>query len=353
MKILVIQKKRIGDVLTSTVIFEALKQKYPDSELHYLIYENALPVVENNIFVDKIIVLNEETRKGKLKFLKFLFYIRKQKYSVVVDAYGKPNSVIIGWFSGAKIKIGFDKIYSRVLYSHSLVRNQISFSNATKAIEHRLLLLKPLGIDFSEISPKIYLTDNEIAGAKAVMSGAGLDLNLPIVMISALGSSQGKTYPLAYLATVLDWISEFDIQILLNYLPFQKNEIATLLTFCKPETRIKIFEEFYEQDLRKFLAITSLCKAMIGNEGGATNMSKALNIPTFSIYSPNVKKQDWSYFENQTTILSVHIDDYLVGEEQEIVHEMYETQNISAILNKFKPELFKSKLTDFLKFNLK
>ena len=185
------------------------------------------------------------------------------------------------------------------------------------------------------------------------MSGAGLDLNLPIVMISALGSSQGKTYPLAYLATVLDWISEFDIQILLNYLPFQKNEIATLLTFCKPETRIKIFEEFYEQDLRKFLAITSLCKAMIGNEGGATNMSKALNIPTFSIYSPNVKKQDWSYFENQTTILSVHIDDYLVGEEQEIAHKMYETQNISAILNKFKPELFKSKLTDFLKFNLK
>jgi heptosyltransferase-2 len=38
MKVLVIQKKRIGDVLTSTIIFEALKEKFPNSELHYLVW---------------------------------------------------------------------------------------------------------------------------------------------------------------------------------------------------------------------------------------------------------------------------------------------------------------------------
>ena len=48
MKVLVIQKKRIGDVLTSTIIFEALKEKFPNSELHYLIYANAIDVVKNN-----------------------------------------------------------------------------------------------------------------------------------------------------------------------------------------------------------------------------------------------------------------------------------------------------------------
>ena len=107
MKILVIQKKRIGDVLTSTIILEALKERFPNAELHYLVYENSYAVVKNNKFIDKIVVLDEKSRKGKLAFLTFLFKIRKDNYDIVIDAYGKPNSVILAWFSGAKKTISF------------------------------------------------------------------------------------------------------------------------------------------------------------------------------------------------------------------------------------------------------
>ena len=352
MKILVIQKKRIGDVLTSTVIFEALKQKYPQSELHYLIYENAIPVVLNNPFIDKIIILNEATRKGKRNFLRFLFQIRNEKYNAIIDAYGKPNSVLIGWFSGAKIKVTFDKLYARLFYSHSMIRNDASFSNATKAIEHRLLLLQPLGIDFSEISPKIFLTPQEIKEAKSRLKDAGLNVDKAIVMISALGSGPEKTYPLLFLAEVLNQIAAYDVQILLNYLPFQKPEIHQLLGFCSEQTKVKIFSDFYESDLRKFLAITNQCAALIGNEGGATNMSKALNVPTFSIYSPFVKKLDWSYFENQTTIVSVHVDDFLNDHETAMPVKVLNKPTYQEVYARFKPQLFQAILTDFLNFNL-
>ena len=81
MKILVIQKKRIGDVLTSTILLEALKEKFPQSELHYLIYPESLAVVENNLFYDKLIILDKQTQKNRFKFISFLFKIRKEKYS--------------------------------------------------------------------------------------------------------------------------------------------------------------------------------------------------------------------------------------------------------------------------------
>lgn len=337
MKILVIQKKRIGDVLTSTILLEALKEKFTKSELHYLIYPNSLAVVENNPFLNKLIILDEATKKSRFKFLSFLFKIRKEKYDVVVDAYGKPNSVLIGWFSGAKMTITYKKIYSQLLYSHSLERNKESFSAVTKAIEHRMLLLKPLGIDFKEYKPQIFLTEKEKKDAKTYLIHNKISFEKPLLMISAVGSRDFKTYPLKYMAKVLEYISKnTKAQLLLNYTPDQKCIAEELYLLCNSDTQKVIYMDIYQNDIRKFLALTSQCQALIGNEGGATNMAKALNIPTFTIFAPGICKNDWNMFENETTNISVHLHDFLPNELD------YE---------KFEPKLFKNKLISFLNHN--
>jgi heptosyltransferase-2 len=351
-KILVIQKKRIGDVLTSTILLEALREKFPEYELHYLIYENSVAVVENNPFVDKIIIMNEKDRKSKLGFLKFLFQIRKENYEIVIDAYGKPNSVILGWFSGAKKTITFDKIYSKLLYTHPIKRNQTSFSNATKAIEHRMRLLSPLGIDFKVIKPKIFITENEISNAKSKLEKAGITLSKPLVMISAIGSNDSKTYPIAYMAKVIDTIAdENDIQILFNYFPFQKEEARQLYLLCTPETQAKINFDFYEDNLRDFLAITSLCKALIGNEGGATNMAKALNIPTFTIFSPLVIKNDWNMFEDGKQNISVHVKDFESKLPSTAIDDLIKAKEYKKLQSVFTLELFEDQLINFITIN--
>lgn len=351
-KILVIQKKRIGDVLTSTILLEALREKFPEYKLHYLIYENSVAVVENNPFVDKIIIMNEKDRKSKLGFLKFLFQIRKENYEIVVDAYGKPNSVILGWFSGAKKTITFDKIYSKLLYTHPIKRNQNSFSNATKAIEHRMLLLSPLGIDFKVIKPKIFITENEISSAKSKLESAGVTLSKPIIMMSAIGSNDNKTYPIAYMAKVIDTIADGnDIQILFNYFPFQKEEAHQLYLLCKPETQVKINFDFYEDNLRDFLAITSLCKGLIGNEGGATNMAKALNVPTFTLFSPSVAKNDWNMFEDGMQNVSVHVKDFQNILTSTPIDKLNQAKEYKKLQSVFTPDLFEDQLVHFITIN--
>lgn len=344
MKILVIQKKKIGDVLISTVLFECLKLKFPDAKIDYLIYENSLAVVKNNPNIDKVLILEEKVKKNIFNFIKFLFSIRKEKYDVVIDCYCKPNSVLIGFLSGANKKIGFKKSYTDLLYSDTIVRSEKSFSIATKAIEHRMQLLEPLNIPFQLISPKIYLTDVEIENAKTKLISSGLNLNNPIVMISALGSNEIKTYPNEYMAKVIDTVAKIEnIQILFNYIPFQKEAAKTLFNHCNASTQERIFFDFYEDDLRGFLAITFLCKALIGNEGGATNMAKSLGIPTFTIFSPSVPKADWNIFENENTNISVHVHDYF--------KEIDENETIENQYQLFDPTLFIDKLQHFLNFN--
>jgi heptosyltransferase-2 len=70
-------------------------------------------------------------------------------------------------------------------------------------------------------------------------------------------------------------------------------------------------------------------------------MAKALNIPTFTIFAPFVKKIGWNMFENNTTNISVHIDDYLENDS------LNNTEKYAL----FKPELFQDKLKNFIELN--
>lgn len=347
MKIAVIQPKMIGDVLITSVIFEVLKEKYPNSQLHYIINSNTLPVVLNNPYIDEYILLNPEIEKGFKGFFSQTKRIKKQKYDVIIDSYGKLKTAFFCFFSSANKTISFHKWYSNALYTDTVIRTKHSISTATKAIEHRLQLLEPLGVDFKVIKPTIYLSHEELSLAKDKLISNGINLSKPLVMISVVGSSMDKTYPYKFMANCIDMISkDNDLQLLFNYIPNQKEDAKKIFDLCTPEAQNKILFDFYASSLRDFMAITHFCSALIGNEGGATNIAKALNIPTFTIFSPFILKNDWNMFENGDTNVSVHISDF-------IDEEISKKKNTSAYYySLFKPLLFENKLNIFIKNNI-
>ena len=311
MKILIIQQKMIGDVLTTSIMFEALKSQYPNSELHYVINSHTFPVVEEHPFIDKFIFITPEMEDNKLKFHTFLKSLKNQKYDVVIDVYGKLSSALISRFSKAKVKIAYHKKHTSFIFTNTVKRLKRSQNNASLAIENRMKLLEPLHIDFSSISPKIYLKDSELENARMYLETSEINLNKPLFMISVLGSSQIKTYPSPYMADLLNSIVEFEnqSQIIFNYIPNQEREAKEIYDLCSIETQKHIQFNVFGKSLREFLAITKHCNALIGNEGGANNMAKALNIPTFTIFSPYLNKQNWfGEIENKKHV-AVHLSD--------------------------------------------
>ncbi len=348
MKILVIQQKMIGDVLTSSILFEALRKEYPNAELHYLVYKHTIPVLEHNPFIDKILHFEDKTKKA-FNFYRFLKEVQKQKYEVVIDVYSKLGSAITSLYSGAKIRISFDKWYTHLFYTHFFSRDINAKTNAGAAIEKRMRLLTPIIEKYPEaIKPKIHLTSEEQLVAKNRLISEGVNNSKPLYMISVLGSSAAKTYPKAYLAEILDLIViKTNAQLLFNYIPRQKEDALEIYNLCNPETQKSIFLDLFGKDLREFLALTYHCNALIGNEGGAVNMAKALDVPTFAIFSPVVPKENWSMYENGITNVSVHIKDYKP--------ELFNNQTTRDIQKKykelyshFKPSYFEEKLLNFI-----
>lgn len=339
----------IGDVLISSILFELLRNKYPNAQLDYLINSNTYQVVQGNPFIDNFIFFTKEVEKNKKALFKLGKKINKAHYDVLIDVYSKLSSNIITILSGAKTKISYYKPYSTWIYDHNIKRKTVTDSKAGLAILNRLQLLKPLNIEVKPSQPKIYLTKNEISTCKKFLKSKGVDFNLPLFMISVLGSGKNKTYPLNYMSQVIDYIAKTtNGQILFNYIPDQIQDAKSILNLCRKETQEMILFEVFGSSLREFLAITSHCNALIGNEGGAINMAKALDVPTFAIFSPWIDKLTWSIFEEDSKNISVHLKDY----KPELFknHSEKKMKPIALKLyNKFKPELFLNKLNNFLK----
>lgn len=344
MKVLVIQIKMIGDVLASTVICETIKKNHPEAEVHYLIQKNTFPVVDNNPYVDKVIFFEPHEHKGFKNLYHFGKKLKKEKYDTIIDVYGKWDSILPAYFSGAKTIVGHYKWYTKFFYTKTVVPD--ADCNAT-ANAYRLLLSKTaLNKEVEMIYPQIHLRQEEIEKAKAAIK-ENCETSKPIFMIGILGSGKNKSLPPKYMAETIDIIANTkDVQMLFNYMPNQLEDVKAIYDLCTKETQAKINLAFYAKSLRDFIALQSQCDALIGNEGGATNMAKALNVPTFTIYAPWINRTSWNIKEETGFYDIVHLSDYYP--------ELYQkhAKNYKALAfewyEKLKPELFAEKLKAFV-----
>lgn len=352
MKILIIQQKRIGDVLTSTILCSNLKKKYPTATIDFMCYSNCVDVLKENPNIDSIIELPTKIRKSYPSLFKFIFEIRRKKYDVVIDIYNKLESNLITIFSGANIKISYYKWYSSIFYNHNLIRfDGIKDPEYGLAIDNRILLLKPLIKEkITDIRPKIYLTESEKSEAKKVLKSNGIDIvNRSLIMFNILGSEPIKTYPFAKMAKIVDYVAaKTNANIIFNYIPNQRNQALEIYNLCDEKTKKNIHFDLYSESLRPFLGLLSYCDALIGNEGGAVNMAKALNIPTFSLFAPSVDKETWQLFEDEKEHVSIHLKDLKPEIYKEHTYQ-YVRDNISKYYDEYPLEIIFEKLDSYFK----
>ena len=345
MKILVIQQKMIGDVLTSTIICESLKKALPNCEIHYMVYPNASAIVEHHVYIDKILIFNPKIYNSFFKIAAFGRTLKKEKYDAVIDAYGKWESVLVSYFSNADTRIGFKKWYTSLLFTKTIVQKQFIKGSA---VGHRLQLVECfLNKEIEFVYPKIYLTNHEINEAKKLLL-SHLNPSLKTIMISVLGSGPNKSLPPEQMAKTIDIVAKENAQLLFNYMPNQQSEAKKIYDLCQPESQKHINFDFGTVNLRSFLGILSQCDALIGNEGGAVNMAKALNVKTFSIYSPWINKSSWNMLDDGKHHMAIHLNDYFPEIYNGKHPKKFKSQSLE-LYKKLTPDLYRSDLDDFVK----
>lgn len=351
-KILVIQNKRIGDVLISSVIAENIKKVFPKSEVTYFVYDYTTGVLENNPFIDRVISVKEKELKKFPKLLQTISKIKKEKYDIIFDPYSKFQSRLTCLLSGATYRIGFKRIKKKLrlpFYTHPVNYMPRHTMFCGKAIENRISLVQSVfSLPEPAVEPLIYLTEEE---KKYHLPN---NENLPVIMLGVLGSTPQKSMPYPYVAELIDYIAKnYKVKILFNYAPNQKEEALKIYGLCKNKVQIDL--DIYEDSIRGFVKLMNKCDMLISNEGGSVHIAKALHKPTFTVYSPYIEKEDWSSFEDHIQHESIHLleekpDLYteFTREERKKIEE-----DPTIMYNELTPTLILEKLKPFLAHHLK
>ena len=312
MRVLVMQQKMIGDVLTSGLLAENLRRLLPASEVHFLAHTHTHAVLEGNPHLSA--VHGYPAAAGWPERLRVARRLRGIGFDALIDAYGKAESLLLTMQVRARRSIGYRKWYTRPVYSDPVPRSARSVWGLPLAIEHRLRLLEPLTGPLAPgqlaVQPRLYVSAAEHTRAREFLLGHGLDPGRPVLMVGALGSSPEKSYPLPAMARLLDRIATHcDAQLLFNCLPAQRPQALQLHALCAADTRHRIVLDAWPNGLRDFIAVLAQCRALFGNEGGAANMARALDVPSFSIFSPQVPQAVWGSEDARHP--SVHLAQFL------------------------------------------
>ena len=97
------------------------------------------------------------------------------------------------------------------------------------------------------------------------------------------------------------------------------------------------------------------CSILVANEGGTVHIAKALDKPTFTIYSPYILKEHWASFEDGIKHTSVH----LLEEKPDLYTAVSKEErrniedNPTILYKQLTTELIIPKLKSFLDHELK
>lgn len=346
--ILIIQNKRIGDALLTSVIANNIKTVFPESKVTFFAYDYTSGVLENNPNIDELWLGNEKDLKIQAYFLKTLLHVRKNKYDVIFDPYAKFQSKMMCLFSGASVRLGFKRKNKKLklpFYTKAVNFKEKATLPCGRAIEDRINMIETaFELPSPDYHPRIFLTEKE-SNRNSKALGEKL-----VVMFGVLGSVPKKSMPKTYIAELVNYVtSTYEVTVLFNYAPHQKADALGIYELCTHKEAINL--DVYAESIRDFAVLMKQCDVLIANEGGSVHIAKALSKPTFTIYSPYIDKDAWNSFEDGSFHQSVHLK-----EEQPRLYNSFDREttkkiekNPEYLYQQLTPELILHKLKPYLK----
>jgi predicted lipopolysaccharide heptosyltransferase III len=117
--ILLVRPRLIGDVLLTTPVIRALRRRYPDATLIYLVESLAASAIRTNPNLNEVIVI--EHRRGWRRLAEdwsVARRLRRRRIDIAIDMHGGPRSSWLTLASRARMRVGYDVSGRRWMYTH-------------------------------------------------------------------------------------------------------------------------------------------------------------------------------------------------------------------------------------------
>jgi predicted lipopolysaccharide heptosyltransferase III len=140
--ILLLQLKRIGDLVLTTPVIAALRDKFPEATLTLIVSREGAPLLPAVTGVERTYVI-----RRRLSDAKIFRAVWREKFDYCIDFTGNDRSALLAWLSGAQKRIASNwaRVQSKFRAGayNEFVADRVSDLHT---IDFHLTLIEPLGI---------------------------------------------------------------------------------------------------------------------------------------------------------------------------------------------------------------
>ncbi len=213
-RILVVKLRHLGDVLLSTPVMSNLKRYCPGAKIDVLVYGEAREILEGHPDVSELLFVERGWKKHSL--FKRLFFelqllrkIRKNQYDLVINLTEGDRGAIVGFVSGAKIRVGQDQgrrhLFFRKIYTHRVK----PCSTPRHRVERDLDALRCMGIFPTQEERQLFFAvPKEATVRMAPYRGA--------IVVHAVSRWRFKCWPLESVRALLSQLLEQNLRVVLT-----------------------------------------------------------------------------------------------------------------------------------------
>ncbi len=308
MKILIFNPFGIGDVLFTTPLIRNIKEHLPSSYIGYISNRRTFPLLEDNIFLDKVFIFEKDEwrkdlRRSKVSFLKravsFWRNIKKEKYDVVFDLSLNPYYRLFLKTLYIKKRIGFSFKNRRHFLTHKI---NILYYKDKHVAHYYLELAKFLNIPTRDYKFDIFFKKEDWEKAEVFLEKYNIKRDdLLIGLVPGSGDSWNerayyKRWPEQYFAYLVNLlIKELEAKVVL----FGSSKEISVVDKVYNLSNFKPVNLAGKLTLKEFCSVLSFCDLVVTNDGGPLHIAQALGKKVVVLFGP-VDENVYGLYPNET-----------------------------------------------------
>ncbi len=304
MNILLIRLRLVGDVVFTTPAIRAIRRRFPDARLTYLVEPAAAPVVRTNPHLDAVIV--SPPRRGLARVVEDLSLarrLRRARFDTVVDFHGGPRSSWLCLASGAPVRIGYTITGRGWMYSHQVERTRellprhsvVSQWDLLKALDPSFATPPDLTTDSTEMPAE----PGPIESVDRRLRSAGVDRDHQIIVVHVSAGNPFRRWPIGAFVETIVQLARADSRRRIVVTAGPSDEVAE--TRVKDEARAQLgnssdaVPEVGALDLAEFRALAGRSALYIGGDSGPLHIASTTTVPIVGLYGPTlpVRSEPW------------------------------------------------------------
>ena len=298
--ILVVKLSAIGDVIHALPVSYAIKERFPKAHLTWVVEKPAYPILEDNPYIDDIILFEKKrfrTVRGFLEeFRPFRHALRARKYDAALDLQGLFKSAAIVAQSGAKLRLGT----ANMREGSSYVSHSIKGAHASGHIVERYLdVARALGCRVDEVRFPVAVSPAEAASAEELLAAEGVPENRSFAVLAIGANWPNKRWPVKYFAVLADWLySEKLIPVLVGGGRLDESLVCDIeaLTEVPPVNLVG------RTSLKELAHIFKRAALVLGGDTGPVHLAAGLGTKTVMLMGPTDANRNGPYGQQQNAM---------------------------------------------------